>query len=627
MVEVMTDDMTLLRAYARHNSEEAFATLVSRHVNLVYSVALRDVRDAHLAEEITQVVFIILARKADSLGAKVILSGWLCRTARYASANALTIQRRRQQREQEAYMQSTLNESEPEAWAQIAPLLGGAMAQLGQKDHDAVVLRFFEGKSFQEIGTASGASENAAKKRVAYALEKLREYFFKRGVMLPGAVITAAISANSIQAAPVVLAKTATAIALAKGATVPGSTLTLIKGVLKLMAWTKAKTAGVVVAATLLVGGGGYVTTETIHAVRAAYYPNLQGTWEGDALLEDPGVAKGEAAKTHVVLKLVKRNGVYTATTDWIELGRKDVPMHKVVYEYPSLEIERNARPDIWEFKIKPGANQMVWDHVIHFIQHDEVLFRRTAAPDLVPDPLTEEDFAPRPGSGLQGYWKGQIGTGPDAVPVDLKIAGQADGTFRAEAGNPGADGQPMTVTYNQPEVEFTRATGAGMFQGQVNGAGTEISGFWIQDGQSTAAIVKRADYRAEHAHDAEKDYSFTSKNDLQGHWRGAWDASFDGGKIKVPIHMALDIAKLPDGSYSATMASVDQFGHDAPIPASDFQFSPPNLQAEWKSAGGAFDSANNAIPSYEGKLENGKLVGTWSQSGGGFKLVFERRP
>src|SRR5450432_3695860 len=116
---MLNDDLTLLQEYARNNSEEAFATLVSRHVNLVYSVALRQVRDPHLAGEITQAVFIILARKADSLGDQTILPGWLCRTARYASANALTIQRRRQRREQEAYMQNTLNEAEPvETWNQ-----------------------------------------------------------------------------------------------------------------------------------------------------------------------------------------------------------------------------------------------------------------------------------------------------------------------------------------------------------------------------------------------------------------------------------------------------------------------------------------------------------------------------
>src|SRR6516162_2345961 len=98
----MSEDLSLLREYASSRSEEAFATLVSRYVNLVYSVALRQVDDPHLAEDITQAVFVVLARKADSLGDKTILPGWLCRTARYAAANALTIQHRRQRREQEA---------------------------------------------------------------------------------------------------------------------------------------------------------------------------------------------------------------------------------------------------------------------------------------------------------------------------------------------------------------------------------------------------------------------------------------------------------------------------------------------------------------------------------------------
>ncbi|HEY1718958.1 MAG TPA: sigma-70 family RNA polymerase sigma factor [Verrucomicrobiae bacterium] len=252
------DDLNLLREFARQNSEEAFAALVSRHVNLVYSVALRQVRDAQMAEEITQAVFIILARKADSLGDKTILSGWLCRTTRYASANALTIQRRRQRREQEAYMQSILNEAEPmpdETWNQIAPLLDGALEQLGQKDHDALVLRFFENKNFAEVGAALGASEDAAKMRVNRALEKLRKFFTKRGVSSTTAIIAGTISTNSVQAAPVTLAKSVTAVAIAKGTAASGSTLILVKGTLKILTYAKLKLATVIAAGILLAGG------------------------------------------------------------------------------------------------------------------------------------------------------------------------------------------------------------------------------------------------------------------------------------------------------------------------------------------------------------------------------------
>ena len=271
----MNDDMALLRDYARNHSEDAFATLVSRHVNLVYSVALRQVRDAHLAEEITQAVFIILARKAGSLGDKTVLPGWLCRTARYASANALTIQRRRQHREQEAFMQSQLeqlqsdssrqSETEAEAWRQIAPLLDGAMEQLGWKDHDALVLRFFENKNFAEVGAALGASEDAAKMRVSRALEKLRRFFTKRGIDSTAANIAETISANSVHAAPLALTKTVTAVAVAKGATASISTLTLIKGALNIMAWTQMKTVFVAGAVVLLAAG---TTTVTVKIVR-----------------------------------------------------------------------------------------------------------------------------------------------------------------------------------------------------------------------------------------------------------------------------------------------------------------------------------------------------------------------
>ncbi len=267
----MNDDLALLREFARRNSEEAFATLVLRYVNLVYSVALRQVRDPQLAEEITQAVFIILTRKAGSLSDKTILPGWLCRTARYASANALTVQRRRQRSEQEAHMQTILTSGsdasspqiQEETWTQIAPLLDTAMEKLGQKDHDALVLRFFENRNFKEVGAALGASEDAAKMRVSRALEKLRKFFGKRGISSTTAIIAGTISANSVQAAPVALAKSVTAVAVAKGAAASASTLTLIKGALKIMAWTKAKTAIVVVTVVILTAGTATIAVKT----------------------------------------------------------------------------------------------------------------------------------------------------------------------------------------------------------------------------------------------------------------------------------------------------------------------------------------------------------------------------
>ena len=232
------DDHQLLAEFARENSEAAFAALVQRHVNLVYSTALRSTGNAHAAEEISQAVFIILARKAKNFSSKIILSGWLYQTTRLTAANFLRGEIRRQQSEQEAYMQSTMNEPDADAWPQIAPLLDDALAKLGERDRNAIVLRFFENKNLLEVGTALGASEDAAKMRVNRALEKLRKFFTKRGISLTTAIIAGAVSANSVQAAPVGLAATVIA-AAAKGAAVSGSTLTLIKGALKIMAWTK----------------------------------------------------------------------------------------------------------------------------------------------------------------------------------------------------------------------------------------------------------------------------------------------------------------------------------------------------------------------------------------------------
>src|SRR5882724_3477901 len=211
-----TDDSALLQQYAENRSDEAFAALVTRHINLVYSVALRSVGDPHQAEEITQGVFILLAKKAAQLRHDRALSSWLFQATRLTVSNFVRSESRRHHREQEACMQSLLDETGSDVWRQIAPLLDDAVAGLSETDRHAIVLRFYEGRNLREVGAALGASEDAAEKRVNRAVEKLRMFFAKRGVTASSAAVAVVLGANAVQAAPVGLAAAiSTAAALA----------------------------------------------------------------------------------------------------------------------------------------------------------------------------------------------------------------------------------------------------------------------------------------------------------------------------------------------------------------------------------------------------------------------------
>src|SRR5689334_11723966 len=135
---IRSDDIELLREYVQSRSEEAFAILVSRHINLVYSVALRHVGNLHQAQEISQTVFLILAKKAGSFRQGTVLSGWLYHTARLTAANYVRSEIRRAHREQETHMQSLSDAPEADTWAQVAPWLDAAMAELNEKDRNAI---------------------------------------------------------------------------------------------------------------------------------------------------------------------------------------------------------------------------------------------------------------------------------------------------------------------------------------------------------------------------------------------------------------------------------------------------------------------------------------------------------
>lgn len=248
-----SDDMALVQAYAAERSEPAFATIVSRHVGMVYSAAVRQLRDPHLAEDVTQAVFVILARKSAALAPDTVLSAWLYRTTLFACADARRREFRRQRREQEALMEASIETSDTQTvWTKLAPVLDEAMARLRDADRDALVLRFFENKSMKEIGESLGLEERTAQKRVQRALDRLRAMFVRRGITFSGAIIASAVAAHSVGAAPPSVNTLATACAVGRSSA--ESTNVIIRGTLQAMAWVRLKFAATCGAALLLAG-------------------------------------------------------------------------------------------------------------------------------------------------------------------------------------------------------------------------------------------------------------------------------------------------------------------------------------------------------------------------------------
>jgi RNA polymerase sigma factor (sigma-70 family) len=225
-------DSELLRVYVEERSESAFTELVNRHVALVYSVALRTVVDLHLAEDITQTTFTILAREARHLTGRGPLSSWLHRTALNQAAKLVRGEMRRRAREQEAYaMQTVPNESDPD-WKRIASMLDAALDKLPEADRAAILLRYFEKKSAKEMGEALQLSEEAAQKRVTRALERLRELLVGKEAALSATSLATLVETQGVVAAPIGLSASISAAALAGSAVTSGITSSTFKLIL-----------------------------------------------------------------------------------------------------------------------------------------------------------------------------------------------------------------------------------------------------------------------------------------------------------------------------------------------------------------------------------------------------------
>jgi RNA polymerase sigma factor (sigma-70 family) len=211
-------DLQLLERYTRQHAEDAFAEIVRRHLDLVFSAALRQVHSPQLAEEVAQSAFTDLARQADRLAPDTVLSAWLYQVTRRTAIDVVRREARRQAREQVAQELNAMNTTTAD-WTHIEPLLDEAMQALEATDRTAVLLRYFENKSLRDVGQTLGTTEEAARKRVSRAVERLRELLAKQGVAIGASGLVLLISANAVQAAPGGLAVTISTAAALAGAT------------------------------------------------------------------------------------------------------------------------------------------------------------------------------------------------------------------------------------------------------------------------------------------------------------------------------------------------------------------------------------------------------------------------
>jgi len=203
----MTESQKLLANYARTGSEECFTELLRRYTDLVYSAAVRLLNgDAHLAKDVTQTVFIDFAKKARNLPRETTIGGWLHHHTVFVAATTLRGERRRQFREKQAVEMNALQDHTEANLAQVSPVLDEAICELNSEDRTAVMLRFFEQLDFRSMGQVLDSTEEAARKRVARALEKLQLSLKRRGVTVSAAALGTALASEAVTSAPAGLA-------------------------------------------------------------------------------------------------------------------------------------------------------------------------------------------------------------------------------------------------------------------------------------------------------------------------------------------------------------------------------------------------------------------------------------
>lgn len=402
------NDIELLRRYRETGSDQAFQELVDRHLAMVYSVALRRVRNADWAEEAAHAVFIALARKASSLSDRTVLVGWLYRATRYAAAKLLRDEQRRARNEKEAAT-ANLNNRSPEqetmSWEELSPLVLEALDALGGKDRDAVLMRFFENRTFAQVAAALGTTEAAAKMRTGRAMEKLRKRLVKRCSHVTLAMLTAGLGASFLVSTPSGLAASVAAAALGQAAAA-ASAASLAAYVTGSLSWAPLKIAasfiGVAIAggavAVLIglraaqtpdlranpddiAGRNGWVVVgrnvwpEIHQGLKAVHFDRQKGpgiAWREGFVFSEGTIDADIAAFTgHIGLAFWVRDSTHYSAVYFRPQNRPGDPAngaHGVQYAAPpdyGWERLRREKPGIYENAVSlPGPDSGIWFHV-----------------------------------------------------------------------------------------------------------------------------------------------------------------------------------------------------------------------------------------------------------------------
>jgi RNA polymerase sigma factor (sigma-70 family) len=507
----MNEDAELLSRYAADGSEAAFAELTRRHVDLVYSAALRLVNgDVHSAQDVTQQVFTEVARQAKRLARHPALVGWLYTTTRLMALRVNRTEQRRKAREQEANTMNELlqNEIQSADWIQLRPVLEDAMHELDDQDRHAVLLRYFQNKTLNEVGAALHLTGNAARMRVERALDKLRGKLARRGVTTTASALAAVVATHAVQAAPAGFAAAISAVAVA-GGVVQASTLVAVT---KTIAMTTVQKTIMAAALAAAVGTGIYAvrqnsqlsaqiqTLQDEQALSTTRIQQLgeernQATSQLAAVLDENARLKSNPNETEL-LKLRGEVGTLRQQTAADQAAASQSGLAKMMSDPAMKQYLRQAQKDkiqslysdlFKELKLTPEQSDAVLNLLCD--QADRSMAKLTGSDDQLP-PYTQ--------AGLAEQLKGLLGDAGLARFGQYSLEIPARTTINLLNGQLGDT--PLTADQNAQLLQVIKAEPYNLTQGITGapdpaflGSQADINAFLQQVTASNQRILQQA--------------------------------------------------------------------------------------------------------------------------------------